>query len=351
MSVELEKDIKELEGLVNQAERQTVKNILTSELDRLRTTYNTHKMLEEQQVPTPVINPTREHNQPELVFDPIEKYAWDQGNKFVKIYVSLDKVKDLVKRENITCSFESKGFNLAIIGFEKKNLRLSFSNLSGEIKPEESNILVKSDMIIVRLVTVGSNKWSDLLVKKVEKSEDTPKQQGPPGGPGGEANPQAGMMDMMQKMYNEGDDNMKRTINEAWSKAQSGKGGPPGEEGGMPGMPGMGGMGGMPGMPGMGGMGGMPGMGGMGGMPGMGGMGGMPGMGGMGGAGGMEGLQQMMAGMGGGGGGGMGGAGGMEGLKEMMAQMGGGMGGMGMPDLDDGGDAPDMDGEDAEEQA
>ena len=37
--------------------------------------------------------------------------------------------------------------------------------------------------------------------------------------------PQAGIMNMMKKMYEEGDDKMKRTIAEAWSKSQDKKGG------------------------------------------------------------------------------------------------------------------------------
>lgn len=36
--------------------------------------------------------------------------------------------------------------------------------------------------------------------------------------------PGAGIMNMMKKMYDEGDDNMKRTIAEAWSKANDKKG-------------------------------------------------------------------------------------------------------------------------------
>ena len=56
-------------------------------------------------------------------------------------------------------------------------------------------------------------------------------------------------MNMMKKMYEDGDDNMKRTIAEAWTKAQDKK------DGGMGGMGDMGGMGGLGGMGGMGGMG------------------------------------------------------------------------------------------------
>ena len=48
-------------------------------------------------------------------------------------------------------------------------------------------------------------------------------------------------MNMMKKMYEEGDDNMKRTIAEAWTKSQDKKGG----KGGMDDLGGMGGMGGL----------------------------------------------------------------------------------------------------------
>lgn len=45
-------------------------------------------------------------------------------------------------------------------------------------------------------------------------------------------------MNLMKKMYEEGDDEMKRTINKAWTESQDKKGG----KGGLD----MGGMGGMP---------------------------------------------------------------------------------------------------------
>ena len=39
--------------------------------------------------------------------------------------------------------------------------------------------------------------------------------------------PSAGMMSMMKKMYEEGDENMKRTIAQAWTKSNDKKGGKP----------------------------------------------------------------------------------------------------------------------------
>jgi len=107
------------------------------------------------------------------------------------------------------------------------------------------------------------------------------------------ADPQEGLMSLMKKMYDEGDDEMKRTISKSFMESREKS-----SRGVEDGLGGLGGMGSMSGMPGMGGMGGMPGMGGMGGMPGMGGMGGMPNMGGMGGMPDMESMMNMMGGLG-----------------------------------------------------
>jgi len=85
-------------------------------------------------------------------------------------------------------------------------------------------------------------------------------------------------MKMMKKMYDEGDDDMKRTISKSWYEAQNKK-----TDGVDPLTSAMGGMGGGMGMPGMPGMGMMPGMGDM-----MGGMGDM-----------MGGLSGLMGGLGG----------------------------------------------------
>ncbi len=60
-------------------------------------------------------------------------------------------------------------------------------------------------------------------------------------------------MKMMKKMYDQGDENMKRTIAQAWTKAQDKKGGA--DDLGMPKFGDMGDFGGMGGLGGMGGFG------------------------------------------------------------------------------------------------
>jgi hypothetical protein len=88
-----------------------------------------------------------------------------------------------------------------------------------------------------------NSRWAQLIYKEDKfKPEDVG---------GKDKDPSSSLMDMMKKMYEEGDDNMKRTIAEAWTKSKDKKGGD------MDGLGGMGGFGASPGMPP-----GMPGMGG-----------------------------------------------------------------------------------------
>lgn len=76
-------------------------------------------------------------------------------------------------------------------------------------------------------------KWSHLTSaeKKAKEPKTTPK----PYSPG---DPYGGLMDMMKQMYDDGDDDMKRTIAKALAESRSNSG--------SDGMPGMGGMPGMP---------------------------------------------------------------------------------------------------------
>lgn len=81
---------------------------------------------------------------------------------------------------------------------------------------------------------------------------------------GDDKDPSAGLMDMMKKMYDSGNPEMKQMIAKAWSDGEQKKRAGGGSDVDM-----MGGMGGMAGLGGMPGLGGLGGMGGMEGFPGM----------------------------------------------------------------------------------
>ncbi len=83
-------------------------------------------------------------------------------------------------------------------------------------------------------------KWNH--IKQSDKAA-AEKPKVPPPSSGDNADPSASLMNMMKQMYQDGDDEMKRTIAKAWTESQDKS---------KPGMPGMGGMPGMPDMPNMG---------------------------------------------------------------------------------------------------
>jgi len=85
--------------------------------------------------------------------------------------------------------------------------------------PEKSKAVVKSNNVVLKLHKAESKTWKSLIKTDDKfKADDI--------GADKAKDPSASMMDMMKKMYEEGDDNMKRTIAEAWTKSRD-KGGSP----------------------------------------------------------------------------------------------------------------------------
>ncbi|CAM9687006.1 unnamed protein product [Ectocarpus fasciculatus] len=159
---------------------------------------------------------------PERKYATVEKFAWDQGSfssPKVSVYVPLEGVG--AAKERVSCSFTSRGFDLTVKDLNGKNYRLLQNNLDKDIVPGESKILVKRDKVIVKLQKVkgeyGSyENWANLAAKKAKKIDT-------------KANPQAGIMDMMKDMYDDGDESTKKLIGEgAMLKSHQNRGGPPG---------------------------------------------------------------------------------------------------------------------------
>lgn len=67
-------------------------------------------------------------------------------------------------------------------------------------------------MVVLILSKNNSDHWTDLV--KVEKeAKKLPKMSE-------DADPSAGIMNLMKQMYEEGDDEMKRTIAKAWTESR-----------------------------------------------------------------------------------------------------------------------------------
>ena len=75
-------------------------------------------------------------------------------------------------------------------------------------------------MVVLMLKKRETEKWSHLKMSD-KQSSSQPKIK-PPAVPEKDADPGSSLMTMMKQMYEEGDDDMKRTIAKAWSESRNG---------------------------------------------------------------------------------------------------------------------------------
>lgn len=74
---------------------------------------------------------------------------------------------------------------------------------------------IKKNLIQLNLIKHDSKHWDQVAYKESPLKQDKMLDK--------EADPQAGLMNMMKKMYEEGDEEMKRTIAKAWTESQDKK--------------------------------------------------------------------------------------------------------------------------------
>jgi len=215
---ELQKDLDELVTLITQCKRQKVQSIIGNEIAKLKLQIDLEKRQAPQALPkeeTKEIKTTKE----EAIttsdgFITLTSYSFDQEGKNVKVYLFLQDIETIPK-ENITLDVQSQSFDLKILNYKGKNHRFAIKRLCNTIEPAGCKFLQKNGKIIITLKKEKSDHWDQLAYKekpfnpdaKPEKNED----------------PNAAMMNMMKKLYEEGDDDMKRTIAQSWTKSQDEK--------------------------------------------------------------------------------------------------------------------------------
>jgi len=157
---------------------------------------------------------------PTTQFIPIESFGWDQDpypGKWVSVYITsgVDGVGDV--KDRVTCKFTCDSFDLQILDLQGKDYRLYKNNLDKEIDPDQSKVVVKQNRVTVKLRKkegrYGTEHWTDLTAKRKRKDKDVAD------------DPSAGIMDLMRDLYEDGDDNMRKTIGEAMLKSRQPKAG------------------------------------------------------------------------------------------------------------------------------
>lgn len=208
---QLEADLQELGSLLEKAERKRVQELLKEEQKKVEKELAVKRQRKEQQDrkeadPTPKAAYTVK----------ITNYAWDQSEKFVKIYLTLKDVHK-IPSENVEVNFTEGSFSVLVKDLGGKNHQMSILNLLYPIDEKDSYKKIKTDMVLIMCKKQSLKKWDCLTkVEKQSKEKDKPSFDD-------NADPSEGLMTMLKKIYSEGDDEMKRTINKAWSESQEKK--------------------------------------------------------------------------------------------------------------------------------
>jgi len=226
-------DVSEMKSLLDAAKRPKVQSELTVVLRRLET--NLAKLLDSSKASpaAPTTNTNGASSSARQPYDiPYKNYSWDQSEKFVKFYLTgLAGVKDLVDNDSsFVQDLTSTSVKFKVCNLAGKNHVFEITQLPHSILPEKSHYKVKTDMVTVFLAKADQGQTWSHATAAAKAAADKKKAASAPS-PDMSKDPNQGLMDMMKKMYDEGDDEMKRTINKAWSESRSKEGG------GMPGMP------------------------------------------------------------------------------------------------------------------
>ncbi|XP_076829389.1 calcyclin-binding protein [Brachyhypopomus gauderio] len=210
----LESDLEEVARLLETCERKRVKDLLSQEQRRMEKELAQKRLQREQQEKKESGDKTESTLKGYTV--KINNYGWDQSEKFVKIYITLKGVHK-IPAENVEVKFTERSFSVLVKDLDGKNHQMMINNLLSPIVIEDSSRKVKTDMVLVMCKKTTAKKWECLTqLEKQSKEKDKPSYDE-------NADPGDGLMSMLKKIYSEGDDEMKRTINKAWAESQDKK--------------------------------------------------------------------------------------------------------------------------------
>eukprot|EP00658_Telonema_sp_P-2_P083746 TRINITY_DN9149_c0_g1_i10.p1 TRINITY_DN9149_c0_g1~~TRINITY_DN9149_c0_g1_i10.p1 ORF type:complete len:243 (-),score=68.35 TRINITY_DN9149_c0_g1_i10:259-987(-) len=233
MSTELLADLGEVEHLLTLATRPQIRKFLQAEIDRLMAAQASAENAANESAPAESAPAESAPAKPVLVaraptaatansthYIPIDKFAWDQGEyntPWLTIYLTSGMDGVGAVKQDVNCDFGPRSFDLKIHGLGGKNYRMIKNKLDEEINVEKSKVVVKKNSVSIKLhktkgdETYASYKtWMNLESKKTKEEEQRTKE-----------DPTAGIMDLMKDMYDNGDEQMKKTIGEAMMKSKN----------------------------------------------------------------------------------------------------------------------------------
>ena len=219
MTTEFDQDIAEVEKLLAQATRPRVKTLLQQVIHNLQIDRDAQPV---ETVPTAPVKVTKSY---------IDTFTcgFVQENDKILLFWEIPEV-GTVPKDQVLVTFQPDSVVVTVDGLKGKNHRLSVGPLFQDIKPSECKMKVGKNRITLTLTPVNPGaRWDNLKRAEDRFAKSMKKDKVDTDDPG------KGLMDLMRNMYENGDDEMKRTIAKAWTESREQQ-----AKGGMGGMGGMG---------------------------------------------------------------------------------------------------------------
>ncbi|KAF2362224.1 Siah interacting protein N-terminal [Trinorchestia longiramus] len=208
-------DLEELKKLRDIAERKSVQEFLDIQIRKTADCLERLKVQESLQSSIPTQNKTPDSSS-RVYTVTLRTYSWDQSDNFLKLYVTIPGLKPSDEAK-VKGEFGDNSVSLTVHDVNGKNYQLTINNLAKKISPDKSYCKTKSEMVVLMLRKehVGHS-WKYVTAEEVKIHEknkvdtsDSIKD-----------DPSSGMMDIMKRMYDDGDDSMKRMLNKTWYETQ-----------------------------------------------------------------------------------------------------------------------------------
>lgn len=157
---QLTKDVTELKALATQARRQRSKDVLAIEIRRL----DTELAALRSQLPSPTVSVVPSAFTPAKRYQSeLTQYAFDQSNKFVKLFVTLDGVEKC-SEENVRAVFTESSITLTVLDLNNKDYQLKINNLLQPIDVSSSHRKLKPGMVVIYAKKATEGKQEELCL-------------------------------------------------------------------------------------------------------------------------------------------------------------------------------------------
>lgn len=164
--LQLQADLSEVDRLLSLTDNFRLTALLTS--------FRGQTLSAISSLPAPALSPAKAPAPPSILYHSIDKWAWDQDLRYVKIYVtSLPDLRN-VPNEDLQLSSTRDSVDFKVMNIDGANYRLFFKELTKTIGTV--TFKTRKDGFMLKMEKSPCEPWNDITFKPTEriKSRDDP---------------------------------------------------------------------------------------------------------------------------------------------------------------------------------